>query len=251
MLRRRRRTPVLLSVGAAAAAALATTLVSVASANAAGAQLIYAAPNGSGTHCSPGLPCSITAAQQAARHALADHATDVQVVLDNGTYQLTNTLDFGAADSGSQGHPVVWTAAPGAHPVLSGASRVTGWTRSATSGVWSAEVPAGSASRQLYVNGAEAPVAQATPSQLGFAGGWTGSATGYDLSADPAALAFFSAMTPAQLGQVEFGYPGGNGQWSDSECGVQSLSGSRLTMNEPCWTDITDRATYADASGGL
>jgi hypothetical protein len=135
--------------------------------------------------------------------------------------------------------------------VLSGATRVTDWTPSSPSGVWSASVPAGSASRQLYVNGTQAPVAQATPSQLGFAGGWTGSATGYDLRADPTALAFFSAMTPAQLAQVEFDYPGGNGAWTDSECGVQSLSSSTLTMDEPCWTDITNRATYTDASGTL
>jgi hypothetical protein len=232
-------------------AVLATTLVSVAAADVAGPQLIYAAPNGSGIHCSSAAPCSITTAQQAARHARAEHVTDVQAVLDNGTYQLAAPLDFGAADSGSPGHPVVWTAAPGAHPVLSGATRVTDWTPSSPSGVWSASVPAGSASRQLYVNGTQAPVAQATPSQLGFAGRWTGSATGYDLSADPTALAFFSAMTPAQLAQVEFDYPGGNGAWTDSECGVQSLSSSTLTMDEPCWTDITNRATYTDASGTL
>jgi len=232
-------------------AVLATTLVSVAAADVAGPQLIYAAPNGSGIHCSSAAPCSITTARQAARHARAEHVTDVQVVLDNGTYQLAAPLDFGAADSGSPGHPVVWTAAPGAHPVLSGATRVTDWTPSSPSGVWSASVPAGSASRQLYVNGTQAPVAQATPSQSGFAGGWTGSATGYDLRADPTALAFFSAMTPAQLAQVEFDYPGGNGAWTDSECGVQSLSSSTLTMDEPCWTDITNRATYTDASGTL
>ena len=145
----------------------------------------------------------------------------------------------------------MWSAAPGAHPVLSGATRLTDWTASSPSGVWSASVPATSASRQLYVNGTEAPVAQATPSQLHFAGGWKGSATGYDLLADPAALAFFSALTPAQLQQVEFDYPGGNGQWTDSKCRVQSLSGSSLTMDEPCWTDVTNRATYAQASGGL
>ena len=60
--------------------------------------------------------------------------------------------------------------------------------------VWSAPVPAGSASRQLYVNGQEAPVASghARP-QLGFTGGWTGSSAGYDLSADSAAQAWFGS----------------------------------------------------------
>jgi hypothetical protein len=247
----KRRILVILSAGTAGLV-LATGLVSAATASAAGpAQLIYAAPDGSGTQCSPGNPCSITTAQRAARHATKGHATDVQVVLDDGTYRLTAPLDFGAADSGSPGHPVVWTAARGAHPVLSGATRMTDWTTASPSGVWSASVPVGSASRQLYVNGTEAALAQATPSQLHFAGGWKGSATGYDLTADPTALAFFSAMTPEQLQQVEFDYPGGNGQWTDSKCRIQSLSGSSLTMDEPCWTDITNRSDYAQASGTL
>ena len=44
------------------------------------------------------------------------------------------------------------------------------------------QVPAGSASRQLYVDGQEAPIASATPSALGFTGSWTGSSTGYSIS---------------------------------------------------------------------
>ena len=253
MLLLKRRRPVLLLAGTAVTAFLATGLVSSA-ASAAGppdSPLVYAAPNGSGTRCSSAAPCSITTAQQAVRHDRAQHSTTVQVILADGTYRLAAPLDFGAADSGSPGHPVVWTAAPGAHPVLSGATSVGDWTASSPSGVWSASVPAGSASRQLYVDGSEAPVAQATPAQLHFAGGWKGSAAGYDLTGDPAALAFFSAMTTAQLQQVEFDYPGGNGQWTDSKCRVQSLSGSSLTMDEPCWQDVTDRADFSQASGGL
>ena len=253
MLLLKRRRPILVLAGTAVTAFLATGLASSA-ASAAGpevSQLIYAAPGGSGTQCSSAAPCSITTAQQAVRHARARNTADVQVILADGTYRLSAPLDFDAADSGSPGHPVVWTAARGAHPILSGATRILGWTASSPSGVWSTSVPAGSSSRQLYVDGTEAPVAQATPAQLHFAGGWKGSATGYDLTADPAALAFFSGMTPSRLQQVEFDYPGGNGQWTDSECRVQSLSGSSLTMDEPCWQDVTDRAGFSQASGGL
>ncbi len=106
-----------------------------------------------------------------------------------------STWVFGAADSGSAGNPVIWQAAPGAHPVISGASQVTGWTQVGSSGVWSAPVPAGSASRQLYVNGQEAPVASASPSALGFTGSWTGSSTGYSISHDSAATAWFGSLT--------------------------------------------------------
>ncbi|MFC1414730.1 hypothetical protein ACEZCY_36770 [Streptacidiphilus sp. N1-12] len=251
MLLLKRRRPVQLLAGTAVTALLATGLVSAAAAAASPVTSIYAAPNGSGTRCSAAAPCSITTAQQTVRQARAGHTADARVILGDGTYRLAAPLDFDAADSGSPGHPVVWTAAHGAHPVLSGATRVGDWTASSPSGAWSTPVAATSASRQLYVDGTEAPVAQATPSQLHFAGGWKGSAQGYDLTADPAGLAFFSALTPAQLQQVEFDYPGGNGQWTDSKCRVQSLSGTSLTMDQPCWKDVTDRADYAQASGTL
>jgi hypothetical protein len=174
------------------------------------------------------------------------------VVLADGTYNLSQTLKFTTADSGSPGHPVVWTAAPGAHPVLSGAGPVTGWSPVAgTAGLWQASVPAGSATRQLYVNGTEAAVAQATPAQLGFHGGWTGSATGYDISTDPAAVTFFGSLTPAQISQVEFAYPGGNGPWTQSECRLQSYSAGQIVMDQPCWQNITSQLSFVDGSGGL
>ncbi|WP_157874588.1 hypothetical protein [Streptomyces sp. AcH 505] len=247
----KRRHSVLLLAGTAVTALLATGLVSADVAVADSVASVYAAPDGTGTRCSSGAPCSITTAQQTARHARAGRTDTVQVILGGGTYQLAAPLEFDAADSGSPGHPVVWTAARGAHPILSGATRVRNWTTSSPSGVWSASVPAASASRQLYVDGAEVPVSQATPAQLHFAGGWKGSTTGYDLKGDPAGLAFFTAMTPAQLRQVEFDYPGGNGQWTDSKCRVQSLSGTSLTLNEPCWKNVTGRAEYSQASGTL
>ncbi|MCL2418245.1 MAG: Ig-like domain-containing protein [Conexibacteraceae bacterium] len=177
---------------------------------------------------------------------------NVKVELAGGTYDLAAPLRFTAADSGSPKHPVVWKAAPGAHPVLSGAARVTDWSRTADPyGVWQASVPAGSATRQLYVNGVEAPVAQATPTQLGFTGNWSGSSTGYDISSDATAVRFFGSLTPAQLSQVEFSYPGGNGAWTQSECRVASYSNGQITMDEPCWQNVTNRLAFADGSGGL
>jgi len=219
----------------------------------------YASPAGQGSFCSVRQPCSLTAAQQAVRGVDPARRGGATVVLAGGTYDLSQPLRFTAADSGSPGHPVVWEAAPGAHPVLSGATRVTGWSPvSGSSGVWQAPVPAGSATRQLYVNGAEAPVAQATPTQLGFAGGWTGSSTGYDISSDPAAVQFFSSLTPAQLTQVEFVYPGGkdpltggNGPWTQDECRIASYSNGQITMDQPCWQNVTGRLTFADATGQL
>jgi hypothetical protein len=241
------------AIGVAAFAA-ALTMTAVPPASAATTVTFYASPTGSGTACSQAAPCSLSGAQGAVRSELAaSSGAAVTVLLSDGTYRLASTWEFGAADSGSPGSPVVWQAAPGAHPVISGASQITGWTEVGSTGVWSAPVPAGSASRQLYVNGQEAPIASASPSALGFSGSWTGSSTGYSISADSAAKAWFGALTAAQVADVEFDYPGGNGAWTDSRCRVASYSASAatLTMDEPCWADTTQRASFSQASGGL
>lgn len=221
-------------------------------AQAAARSVVWAAPDGQGAACTSSEPCSLVTAQAVVRKLeQKTKPADVTVELRDGTYRLSTPWEFGAADSGSDGHPVVWRAAPGAHPVISGATRVTGWSQVGSTGVWSARVPPHSASRQLYVDGTEAPIAQATPAALHFAGGWDGSATGYDLSGDAAAKAWFAELTPAQLAQVEFDYPGGNGAWTDSKCGVARMSGSTLIMDQPCWTNVTDIAPFSQGSGGL
>jgi hypothetical protein len=244
-----RRAGVVVAATLAVAAGLSVTTQSGAAATA--TTRIFAAPSGSGTACSSGRPCAITEAQAQVRAARQHASGPATVVLADGTYRLKAPLQFGAADSGAAGAPVVWTAAPGAHPVLSGATRVQGWAAAHTSGVWAAPVPAGSRSRQLYVDGREAPIAQATPASLHFAGGWHGTSTGYDLSDDPAAQTFFAGLTAEQLRQVEFDYPAGNGAWTDSKCRVDSLAGMTLTMDQPCWTDVTARSSFRDGSGGL
>ncbi|WP_124668668.1 right-handed parallel beta-helix repeat-containing protein [Burkholderia sp. Bp8986] len=175
----------------------------------------------------------------------------MRVELADGIYRLESTWSFGAADSGSSGHPVVWTAASGAYPIISGATQVASWTRSGTGGMWASPVPAGSNSRQLYVNGAEAPVAQQTPDQLGFSGGWTGSANGYSIKNDGIAMTWFNKLSAAQIANVEFVYTQGNGNWTESRCRVASYSNGSITMAQPCWTNVTQRATYSNPSGSL
>jgi hypothetical protein len=226
----------------------------VQSAAAAPSVTLYASPSGAGTACSTSSPCSLSGAQSAVRARLAaEPSGDVGVLLADGTFRLSSTWSLGPADSGTPGHPVVWKPAPGAHPVISGASKVTGWTQVGSSGVWSAPVPRTSDSRQLYVDSHEAPVAQATPASLGFRGSWTGSSTGYTISGDPAAMAWFGSLTASQVAGVEFDYPGGNGPWTESRCRVAGFSASAgtLRMSQPCWSDVTDRASFAQGSGGL
>jgi hypothetical protein len=219
---------------------------------AATAALIYAAPDGSGPACSRARPCSIEGAQQRERHVLPtdEGATkDVDVILADGTYRLATPLQFGPQDSGRNGHTVTWTAAPGAHPVLSGAMRVTGWTLTdPANDIWSAPVPADLDTRQIYVDGAEAPIAQTTPAEQNVS--FAAASGGYTTT--PAwGAALQDQIGAAAMSRVEFVYSGGNGAWTQSRCRIDSVSESTILMQQPCWTNVTARPKFTQGSGSL
>jgi hypothetical protein len=92
-------------------------------------------------------------AQQAVRAHLAAHAMDGEIVVElaAGTYELAAPLRFEPADSGRNGHAVVWRAAPGAEVVLSGGRRVTGWQPEGH-GSWRAAVGRAVDFRQLWID---------------------------------------------------------------------------------------------------
>jgi hypothetical protein len=102
----------------------------------------------------------------------ADHSAPVEVRLADGVCRQQAPLVPDARHSG-----VTWTAAAGAHPLVGGGVRVTGWTV-AGSGRWSAPAPAGLVdTRQLYVDGVRAqrargvvPVSPA-PTATGYTAG--------------------------------------------------------------------------------
>jgi hypothetical protein len=97
-------------------------------------------------------------AQQAVRAANCDH--DVVVQLSSGEYALTQPLRFASQDGGCNGHTVTWQSGAGAHPVLSGAMAVVGWRLwNRAESIYVADVPPGTKTRQLWVNGKLAPLA--------------------------------------------------------------------------------------------
>ncbi|HUN36509.1 MAG TPA: fibronectin type III domain-containing protein [Trebonia sp.] len=213
--------------------------------------IIYVSPHGSDTSSgsSPGRAvATLGRAQQLVRSLDADMHSDITVELESGTYRLDQPLTLGAPDSGTNGYDVVWTAAPGAHPVVSGAQRVSGWHLSdPAKGIWAATVPAGVQTRQFYVNGVRADLASGPlPVKL------TPTATGYVASS----TALDAWRNPSQL---EFVYTGGEGFWSlstggqgawtEPRCPVASISGTTITMAEPCWDNSTERILRTDGSG--
>jgi hypothetical protein len=119
---------------------------------------VQAAGPGGGPPSAPGVipaPSVYVAETLAAAHV---NQGDVTVELGTGTYRLSRPLTFTAQDAGRNGHTITWEAAPGAHPVLSGAQQVTNWqSYDASKNIWVADVGKGTNSRQLYVDGKEAP----------------------------------------------------------------------------------------------
>jgi hypothetical protein len=161
---------------------------------------------------------------------------DVVVMLEAGMYTLVKPLEFTAPDSGRHGHEVVYQAAPGAHPVVSGGYNVTGWRpQKGSNDVWVASLPKGLAARQLYVNGQRAQVAQGPlPVTL------TQTSAGYQASSS--ALDTWSNPT-----EIEMTYPSGPSNWTETRCPVASISGTTVTMAQPCWDNSTKRATPGTA----
>jgi F5/8 type C domain/Right handed beta helix region len=198
-----------------------------ATASAAPAVVLSVAPGGQGSACTANNPCSLLTAQARVRAATPTMNSDIDVVLADGTYQLSSTLAFDAAkgDGGTNGHTVSYQAAPGAHPVLSGGQRIADW-KQGPDGVWQARVPAGTQTRQLYVNGVRANIAaEAAP------GGFTQTATGYT-TADSTIESW------GNISGVEFVYDVG---WTQMRCRIASASGTTITMDEPCYQNSTKK----------
>jgi len=91
----------------------------------------------------------------------------VTVLLREGAFRLTETLQFTPEDSGTAAAPITYEAYPGERPVVSGGRLVTGW-RQHDDRLWVAEAPwtsdlAGPLC-QLFVNGLRRPRAR-TPNE--------------------------------------------------------------------------------------
>jgi regulation of enolase protein 1 (concanavalin A-like superfamily) len=168
---------------------------------------------------------TIEQAQKLARTLSRD--ADVVVSLAGGTYRLSQPLKLTAADSGRNGHTVTWQALPGQKPVLSGGRQVTGWTvKDPANNIYAAPVPAGTDSRQLYVDGALAPRAAITIARS-------------DVKVTPDGMTIVNPdldylATLPQQNRIEVE---SQNSFTDRYAPVQSISGSTVTMQQPAWNN--------------
>ena len=118
----------------------------------------YVSPQGN--DCNPGSLSqpfrTLSKARDVVRTVNSAMTGDIVVYLRGGTYPLTSTLSFGAADSGTKGFYVKYLNYAGETPLLTGGQAITGWTLSdSTKNMWQA-TGVTSRFRQLYVNGTKA-----------------------------------------------------------------------------------------------
>ncbi len=214
-----------------AALALALALAGVAAvttaSRAATMTTLYASPTGTGTACSTTAPCSLTQAKTSVEAIDANMSGDIVVQLAGGTYRLSAPLTLGTADSGSNGYSVIWQAAPGQSPILSGGQQVTGWTlHDSSANIYSAAVPTGADSRQLYVDGALAPRAAITINRSDVKVTTTG------LTIQNSALNYLAGLSQQNRIELE-----SQNSFTDRFSPVQSISGSTITMQQPAWNN--------------
>jgi Right handed beta helix region len=118
----------------------------------------YVSPQGN--DCNPGTLAApfrtVSKARDVVRTVNSAMTGDIVVYLRGGTYALTSTLSFAAADSGSNGFYVKYLNYPGETPLLTGGQPIGGWTLSdSTKNIWQS-TGVTSRFRQLYVNGTKA-----------------------------------------------------------------------------------------------
>lgn len=111
---------------------------------------------GPGTRSAPFL--SPARAQKAAR--LLAGREPVTVHFLGGVHYLAETLVLTPEDSGTREAPVVWQAADGEHPVVSGGLRLDLAWEPHRDRIFKATVPAGLAADQLFLDGQRLPMAR-------------------------------------------------------------------------------------------
>jgi hypothetical protein len=131
----------------------------------------YVAPNGDDNN--PGTVTSPFRTPQRARDVVrtvnANMTGDIYAYLRGGSYPVSSTIEFGPADSGTNGHRITYAAYPNEAPVLEGGVQVTGWTQH-SGNIWKAPLNRANKLRALYVDDKRAYPASKTINSAGCYG---------------------------------------------------------------------------------
>ena len=148
---------------------------------------------------------------------------DLFVNLRGGDYRLAQTVVLDWRDSGMSGHDVVYRAAPGERPVISGAIPVQGWAlHDAKLGIYRAFVGA-QRTRHLFVNGTRMTRARTESNPDNF----ERTDSGYRFIKAGATMPVWG--NPSEIEAVTVT------QWKTMRCPVREIVGPDVLMRDPCW----------------
>jgi hypothetical protein len=188
-----------------------------------GAVDFYVSPSGSdsgtGTQSSPFR--TLPQAQQAVRKQIASGLSEpITVRLASGVYNISAPLTLTAVDSGKNGIPINWV---GTDATISGGIKVTGWIQG-NNGIYSASVPAGTRSRNLYVNGVASNYARRKINRKDF----TYTSTG--LTWSNSALDWLQSTSGIAGAEIRW-----ISSFTDRYAEIQSVSNRQIIMKQPAW----------------
>lgn len=102
----------------------------------------YVSPPGKGTACTKARPCGLIDVVGVVRAAAANQRDDIRVNLLDGLYLLERPIELTVADSGRNGKRIIWQAAAGAKPTLSGGIPLGQWSLfDQARNIWRADAP--------------------------------------------------------------------------------------------------------------
>ncbi|PIM66888.1 hypothetical protein CTU88_38235 [Streptomyces sp. JV178] len=207
--------------------------------------VLYASPSGSGSTCSLSAPCSLEGAKSKVAGLTPGMAADIDVYLRGGTYRLSQAFALGASDSGRNGFKVVYAAYPGEKPLLSGGTKVTGFSLfDSSNGIYRASVPAGTQSRQLFVDGVRAQRARGPLNPSGF------TLSGSKFTTSDSSYTSFTNASSVEIVA--------NKDWKHMRCPLASITapsggGSSLNVDPACFknnnTSVPNRGFPFNGAG--
>lgn len=193
----------------------------------------FVAPTGSddnpGTLAAPFR--TVTKARDVVRSVSATMASDIHVYLRGGLYAITSPISFKSQDSGTNGHKIYYQAYPGETPVLSGATKVTGWTEHSGS-IYKATLNRTTKLRNLYVNDVRASMTSKTVSSKG------GSGT-YAVTAGKAAWAWVAGSNSDGVNYNASDIP----TIASNKDDLEIVNGTTWNENIVCVRDVTTTAS--------
>ena len=159
---------------------------------------------------------------------------DIVVYLGGGTYEISEPVVFDANDSGTNGHQVIYKAAAGQTPIVSGGKAIKDWkVHDQEKNIYKASV-GGLEFRQIYVNGvrgirARYPNRTNEVTLEGYltGAGVTGKAP-YQLQVNPAELKGWE--TWSNLNEVEVVMVT---HWKQKRARIASIAGNMINFQEP------------------